>query len=333
MNQNRNQNQTTPGARPPLVSIITPAYNAAAFIGETIASVRAQTFDRWEMIVADDGSTDGTADAARAAAQGDPRITVFTLETPGRRPAVPRNAALARARGRVIAFLDADDLWEPDKLRTQLARLARTGAGWGFANSRFFGGGEAHPEGLKYPRRWRPPRPFFPHLVAGEGVPCLTLVVRRELLERVSPAGDSARAFDEDPALRAVEDWDLTLRLARVAEPDYWPRPLARYRTHAAGISKRGEANFRARLAVIDKCRRDGADERLLRRAEDLQRSKFAVDRLFERAGALWRGELLRAVLRPPFSARNATLAAIALLPAPLARIAYRAALSAKRRR
>ena len=96
----------------PLVSVITAAYNAEAFIGETIASVKAQSLTDWELLVADDASADRTATIVAAAAAEDPRIRLLRLEKNGG-VARARNAALAAARGRFIAFLDRDDLWLP----------------------------------------------------------------------------------------------------------------------------------------------------------------------------------------------------------------------------
>src|SRR6516164_1649055 len=111
----------------PLVSIITPAYNSADYIGETIASVRAQTFTDFELIVADDGSTDGTPDVVRTAAAGDPRVVL--TETPHGGAAVARNTALHVARGRFIALLDSDDVWMPDYLSAQLSIAERCPGG------------------------------------------------------------------------------------------------------------------------------------------------------------------------------------------------------------
>jgi teichuronic acid biosynthesis glycosyltransferase TuaG len=104
----------------PVVSVITPAYNAEAFIVETIASVQAQTLADWELLVADDASTDHTAAIVEAAAVADSRIRLIRLERNGG-VARARNAALSAARGRFVAFLDSDDLWLPQKLERQLA--------------------------------------------------------------------------------------------------------------------------------------------------------------------------------------------------------------------
>ncbi len=99
----------------PLVSIITPVYNAARWLPETLASVRAQTLTDWEQILVDDGSTDASIAIAEAAAREDARFR--PLRTPRNLgPSAARNLAIDAARGRFIAFLDADDLWLPEKL-------------------------------------------------------------------------------------------------------------------------------------------------------------------------------------------------------------------------
>ncbi|HIC81091.1 MAG TPA: glycosyltransferase family 2 protein [Kiloniellaceae bacterium] len=110
---------SAPEARP-LVSVITAAYNAETFIRETIASVRHQTLEDWEMLVADDASGDNTAAIVRDCAATDARVKLVTLQRNGG-VAAARNAALAEAKGRFIAFLDSDDLWLPEKLERQVA--------------------------------------------------------------------------------------------------------------------------------------------------------------------------------------------------------------------
>ncbi len=110
----------------PLVSIITPAYNAAEFVEETIGSVQAQSFADWEMLIADDASRDDTAARIAAKAADDGRIVLIRQDR-NSGPAAARNCALARARGRYICFLDADDLWLPQKLARQLAFMRDKG--------------------------------------------------------------------------------------------------------------------------------------------------------------------------------------------------------------
>lgn len=102
-----------------LVSIITPAYCAAGVILETIRSVQAQTYSNWELLIAEDCGPDATRDIVSDAAQADSRIKLLEMPQNGG-PAMARNLALSKAQGRWLAFLDSDDLWQPDKLERQL---------------------------------------------------------------------------------------------------------------------------------------------------------------------------------------------------------------------
>ena len=102
-----------------LVSIITPCYNGERYVAETIESVIGQTYGKWEMIVVDDGSRDRSAQIVQGYAAKDARIRLVRQANAG--TACARNAALHLAKGRYIALLDADDLWEPDFLEKQLA--------------------------------------------------------------------------------------------------------------------------------------------------------------------------------------------------------------------
>lgn len=102
-----------------LVSIITPTWNCASFIEETIRSVQAQTYSSWEMLIVDDCSTDGTYERIKDLLVSDKRIKyVCNVKNSG--AALTRNHALRLAKGRWVAFLDSDDLWLPEKLQRQL---------------------------------------------------------------------------------------------------------------------------------------------------------------------------------------------------------------------
>jgi teichuronic acid biosynthesis glycosyltransferase TuaG len=120
----------------PLVSIITPAYNAERFLRETYESVKAQTFKDWEMIVVDDGSKDGTARVASELGKEDSRVRFQTQKNSG--PAAARNLALSMARGRFVSFLDSDDIWLPQKLERQLAFMKAKNAALSFTQYRRF---------------------------------------------------------------------------------------------------------------------------------------------------------------------------------------------------
>lgn len=103
----------------PLVTVVTPAYNAGPYIKDTIESVLRQTYRNFELFIVDDGSTDNTADVIRTFS--DPRIKYVYQKNSGQSAA--RNAAIAAARGTYIALLDADDLFYPEKLARQVAYM------------------------------------------------------------------------------------------------------------------------------------------------------------------------------------------------------------------
>jgi teichuronic acid biosynthesis glycosyltransferase TuaG len=109
----------TEGADPPLVSVIIPVHNAADFIRAAIASVQAQTYPHWEIHAVEDGSTDDSAAILATLAAIDPRIHIQHL-TAQSGPGPARNTGIRAAKGRFVAFLDADDLWHPEKLSRQI---------------------------------------------------------------------------------------------------------------------------------------------------------------------------------------------------------------------
>ena len=111
----------------PIVSVVMPAYNAERYIEEAIRSVQAQTMENWELIVVDDHSADGTAALIQTFADQESRIRpIFSRINRG--AAGSRNLALDMCRGQYVAFLDADDIWRPQKLEKQLEKASATGA-------------------------------------------------------------------------------------------------------------------------------------------------------------------------------------------------------------
>ncbi|MEA9442485.1 glycosyltransferase family 2 protein [Aeromonas caviae] len=116
-------NKTYP---PVLVSIIMPSYNSAATIASSIKSVQQQNYSHWELLITDDGSTDDTVELVRQFCKDDPRITVETNSV-NSGAGFSRNQSIRRSKGKYIAFLDADDLWLPNKLNTQVRYMEQTG--------------------------------------------------------------------------------------------------------------------------------------------------------------------------------------------------------------
>lgn len=121
-----------------LVSIIVPVYNVEKYIGETVASVRAQTYADWELLLVEDCSSDNTVDIITGLmeAWGDPRVRL--VRQPSNMGAArARNRGLSEAKGRYIAFLDADDLWAPEKLERELSFLKEKEAAFVFTGYEF----------------------------------------------------------------------------------------------------------------------------------------------------------------------------------------------------
>lgn len=104
----------------PLVSIIIPCYNAQSTISQTIESVINQTYKDWEMLIIDDCSSDNSGEIIKKYVSRDIRIKYFQTPAPTGSPSIPRNIGLENANGTYVAFLDADDLWLPKKLESQI---------------------------------------------------------------------------------------------------------------------------------------------------------------------------------------------------------------------
>ena len=117
------------------VSIVIPVYNAEKFIEETVDSVLNQTYSEWELLLVDDGSTDKSWELLQSLAEKDPRIRCFHLDGGG--AAAARNYGTARATGRFLAFLDADDLWRKEKLERELSYLKKKDAAFVFTGYEF----------------------------------------------------------------------------------------------------------------------------------------------------------------------------------------------------
>jgi glycosyltransferase involved in cell wall biosynthesis len=240
-----------------IVSVVIPTYNRRALLLPAVDSVRAQTFGDWELIVADDGSTDGSADAVEAL--GDPRVRLLRLPHTGNVAAV-RNAGVAASRGEWLAFLDSDDAWLPRRLELQLAAIGDTNAQWSYAGVELM-----DPAGRPVPMRAGTYRAMSGRIVrevlTGEAAVSIgTLLVRRALLDEVG-------GFDESMLLR--QDYDLALRLATRAEAVAVPQTLARVREHPARMTASTDLPHEQTLRVY---------ERFLQRERDPALRRVAME-------------------------------------------------------
>ncbi|HZO81830.1 MAG TPA: glycosyltransferase family A protein [Candidatus Binataceae bacterium] len=251
----------------PEISVIVPTYNRRAMVREAIASVLAQRGASFELIVVDDGSTDGTwEDLARRAGCGD--STLRAIRTANRGPAAARNCGLALARGRLIAFLDSDDLWAPDKLARQSAfmranphlAISQTAELW-LRNGQRVNPGRRH---LKRPGY------FFADALRTCLISPSAVIVKRALL-------DEAGGFDE--AMAACEDYDLWLRILARHPVGLLDEPLVTRRAgHPGQLSATIPALDRFRILALAKLLGDGTlDAERRAAAAEVMEEKCAI--------------------------------------------------------
>lgn len=159
----------------PMISVITPCYNAAATIQATIESVRAQTYTNWELIIVDDCSSDQSRRLIREAAVLDSRIRpIFLTQNSG--AARARNHALDAARGRYLAFLDSDDCWKPEKLIRQLNFMKEKDCAFSFTAYEYVSR-EGQPLGKLIAA---PDQVCYYDMLKNTIVGCLTVMIDRE---------------------------------------------------------------------------------------------------------------------------------------------------------
>ncbi|BAZ13303.1 putative glycosyl transferase [Calothrix sp. NIES-4071] len=221
-----------------IISVIIPAYNAERTILETISSVQQQTFSDFELIVINDGSTDRTLELLNSIE--DPRLKVFSYSNGGL--PVARNRGISHATGEFIAFIDADDLWTPDKLELQLAAL------------------QQHPEaGVAY--SWtcnmsEEGELLYPVTPVFNGNVYANLLVWNFISNGSNPLirSQALKSTGEfDPTLKSAEDWEYWLRLAA-----HWPFVVVPniqilYRRSSNSMTSKIEIIKQASLIVLER--------------------------------------------------------------------------------
>jgi glycosyltransferase involved in cell wall biosynthesis len=223
----------------PLVSVVIPAYNAARTLPETLDSVFAQTFGDYEIIVVDDGSTDETPELL--AGYGE-KLQVVHKPNEGK-PAAARNRGVAVARGEYVAFLDADDLWRPEKLARQIELMeANPGVGLCFTAAAII---DEHGAEVRINRCMPGARGAIYDLLSTRNIMVgSSVVARRRAIE-------SAGGFDEQ--LTSIENWDLWIRIAHDWEVDFVDEPLTAYRQHAGNRSVNVELRRRNIFRILER--------------------------------------------------------------------------------
>lgn len=224
--------------RQPLVSAIIPCYNHRAYVGAAIDSILGQTYRNVELIVIDDGSSDGSAALIE---QLSGKHGFMFISQANRGLAATLNRGIEISRGKYLALLASDDLYLPDKLEILVARLEQMGPDYAVAcgdadfidetgaplemavgSKRYTSFLDYH--SLPYPVDFEREFGRFPDLVANNYIPAMSALLRREAVVEVGMFNESV----------ALEDWDLWLRLSRKYRFAFSPRVLARYRVHGA---------------------------------------------------------------------------------------------------
>ena len=205
-----------------LVSVIMPTYNCSRFIAESIRSVLSQTYTNWELLIVDDCSTDNTAEIVNAFT--DSRIRYMQNEK-NEGAALTRNKALRAAKGRYIAFLDADDLWAPEKLEKQIAFMQQNGYAFTYhAYSEI--DEQSKPLGV-YVSGKKHVRPFDMYACCWPG--CLSVMYDA-----------NAVGLIQIPDIRKNNDSAMWLQVIRKADCYLLPENLAQYRRRSGSITPTG---------------------------------------------------------------------------------------------
>lgn len=200
----------------PLVSIVTPSYNSSMLIPETIQSVLSQTFTNWEMIIVDDYSEDNSVEVIQSFIDNDPRIKIIKL-TENSGAAIARNKAIESARGRFIAFLDSDDLWNSKKLEKQVSFMIDNSVVLSYTAYE-----KVDEKGIPFQSIKVPLRVAYNSLLKTNIMGCLTVIYDTKNLGKIFMPSDTKR-----------EDFATWLKILKQVDYAYAvPEVLAQYRVY-----------------------------------------------------------------------------------------------------
>ncbi|MBO6798550.1 glycosyltransferase family A protein [Maricaulis sp.] len=305
----------------PIVSVAMPVYNVERYVEAAVESVLAQTYENLELLIIDDGGSDNSIELCRAFI--DPRVRIISQENRGLAGA--RNSGIRYARGEIIAFLDSDDLWHPQKLERHLEHLReRPDVGVSFSGAKLI-----DERGVPLGMEQRPrltnisARDIFQRNPVSNGS---TPVIRRAVFDSIAQPSSRFAGETEwfDERLKQSEDIDCWLRIALQTDWQFEgiPGALTGYRVNAGGLSANIEAQFDSWLYVRNKVR--GISPHFARRWEAAAEA-FQLRYLARRAVRMRdRGLALKlttralmkapvALLREPVKTATTLLAAIAL--------------------
>jgi glycosyltransferase involved in cell wall biosynthesis len=286
-----------PAEMPPRVSICIPAYKAERYLEETLASVRAQTFTEWELIIVEDGSHDGTEHMIRRFREQGPQPVRYFRHDHNQGLSATRNTGFAQAEANLLALLDADDVWRPTHLETCLATLTAESADFVFGGCQIFDSDTRRPIAERTPPAGA--MADFP-LSLHDGrvvIQPSTVLVKQSWMMR---CGGFDRRF---PICNDLECWFRIAKLgARFA---YTGEITCDYRKHRAALSKRS-ADLVAECAQIHRLHRDWPAIPAAQRRVEMWRHHRNAARMLARQSPLralalmLRGNALRAILPIP---------------------------------
>lgn len=231
----------------PLISVVIPAYNAEKTILETLQSVCNQTFTDIEIIIINDGSKDNTVEVSQQIK--DDRIRIISYPNGGLPTA--RNRGISQSQGEYISFIDADDLWSPDKLASQLAALEanpHAGAAYSWTMVMEADGSKTYSTLPIYFQGNVYPDLLVQNFIASGS----NIMVRRQAILETG---------DFEPSLKSAEDWDYWLRLAKKWEFVLVPKPQIYYRKSEGAMSSKVDVMEAYNLTVINKAFADAPQE------------------------------------------------------------------------
>jgi teichuronic acid biosynthesis glycosyltransferase TuaG len=215
----------------PLVSVIMPAFNSEQYIQEAIDSVRSQTYLNWELFIVDDGSTDNTCAIIKRNCSLDKRIHyIYQLNSKQGRS---RNNAIANSSGELLAFLDSDDLWLPDKLEIQVQLILQKNVDLVFSNSFIIFNCNINNSLNKFniKKRYYCCKQDIDLFIESNQIPILTVLVKKSKIQ-------AAGCFAESNVLQYGEDYHLWLKLLLCGSVFYsTDSVLAKYRIHDNSVS------------------------------------------------------------------------------------------------
>lgn len=212
----------------PLVSIIIPSFNSEAFIEETISSVNSQSYKSWELIIVDDCSTDSTVCMVAKLAHDNDRIRLIRLDKNSGLPAVPRNVGIKESKGDYIAFLDADDLWHPEKLSIQVNEIIK-GKGVMVSSQMLNFSGHMTSPPCSLDDIENSFVSLYDQLIKYR-TPTSSLLVKSSVMRKM--------CFDINPSIRGREDLRFSLKLHAVyGDSIKINKPLVYYRMHNGQVS------------------------------------------------------------------------------------------------